>query len=198
MSATSTTASGSAFRPGGRLATVAVIVVTAAVIAAVAWVIDQPGGGTTGVELTGDVANAAPAVGQPPPDFKATLVDGTPVSLSQYAGQPVWLTFGASWCGDCRSEAPDLQATYAKYKDAGLVVLAVNIDEDATAVKDYAARVGLTFPAVADADTAIASRYRILGIPTHYFIARDGTIEEIRLGGLQPQDMEQLVTGIMQ
>jgi cytochrome c biogenesis protein CcmG/thiol:disulfide interchange protein DsbE len=197
MSATSAAASGSSFRLGGRLATIAIVVVTAAVIAGVAWFIDQPGG-TTSVELTGDVANAAPAVGQPPPDFKATLVDGTPVSLSQYAGQPVWLTFGATWCGDCRAEAPDLEATYQKYKDAGLVVLAVNIDEGATAVKDYAARVGLTFPAVADSDTAIASRYRIMGIPTHYFIGRDGTIQQIRLGGLQPQDMEQLVAGIMQ
>lgn len=198
MSATSTTASGPAIRLGGRLGTIVVIVVTAAIIAAVAWAVDQTSGGTTSVDLTGDVANAAPAVGQPPPEFSATLVDGTPVSLSDYAGQPLWLTFGATWCGDCRAEAPDLQATYAKYKDAGLVVLAVNIDEDATAVKDYAARVGLTFPAIADADTAIASRYRILGIPTHYFIGRDGTIQEIRLGGLQPQDMEQLVARIIQ
>jgi len=197
MSVTSATASGSSFRLGGRLATIVIVVVTAAVVAAVAWFIDQPGG-TTGVDLTGDVANAAPAVGQPPPDFKATLVDGTPVSLSQYAGQPVWLTFGATWCGDCRSEAPDLEATYEKYKDAGLVVLAVNIDEGAAAVTDYATRVGLTYPAIADSDTTIASRYRIMGIPTHYFIGRDGTIQEIRLGGLQPQDMEQLVAGIMQ
>jgi cytochrome c biogenesis protein CcmG/thiol:disulfide interchange protein DsbE len=189
---------GTPFRLGGRLATIAVIAVTVVIIAVAAWAIDQPtADGTTGVDLSGAVAAAAPQVGEAPPAFTATLVDGTPVDIAQFAGQPVWLTFGASWCGDCRSEAPDLEATYEKYKDQGLVVLAVNIDEDATAVKDYAGRVGLTYPAVADSDTAIASRYRILGIPTHYFIGRDGRIEQIRLGGLQPQDMEQLVDGIL-
>jgi hypothetical protein len=106
MSATSAAASGSSFRLGGRLATLASVVVTAAIIAAVAWAIDPPGG-TTAVDLTGDVAEAAPQVGQPPPDFEATLVDGTPVSLSQYAGQPVWLTFGA--LAATASEAPVLR-----------------------------------------------------------------------------------------
>src|SRR5512143_476977 len=104
---------------------------------------------------------AAPTVGQLPPDFKTTTVDGTPVSLSQYAGQPVWLMFAASWCPDCRSEAPDVEATYEKYEDQGLVVLSVNIEEDADAVKAYAARAGLTYPAVADPSTTIASRYRV-------------------------------------
>jgi cytochrome c biogenesis protein CcmG/thiol:disulfide interchange protein DsbE len=186
-------------RLGSRLTTIVVLAITLALVAVGTVIIDRVsgGGGTSSVELTGDVAGAAPAVGQTPPDFKATLVDGTPVSLSQFSGQPVWLTFGASWCGDCRAEAPDLEATYQKFQPQGLVVLAVNIEEDAQAVKDYAARAGLTYPAVADPSTTIASRYRILGIPTHYFIGRDGKIAAIRVGGLQPQDMEQLVSGIL-
>ena len=62
---TSTTAAGPTLRLGGRLGTIAVIVVTAAVIAAVAWVVDQSTSSTTGVELKGDVAIAAPAIGTP-------------------------------------------------------------------------------------------------------------------------------------
>ncbi len=54
------------------------------------------------------------------------------------------------------------------------MVLAVFISEDAAAVKDYADRVGLTYDKIADPDTAIASQYRILGIPSHFFIDSDG------------------------
>ncbi len=186
------------FRPGSRLSTIIVVVVTAVAILALAVLVNQPADSSvTGVTLTGDVAGEAPKIGATAPDFKAMTTDGTPVSLSDYDGQPVWLTFGASWCGDCRAEAPDLQATYAKYEPQGLVVLGVFINEDAKAVSDYASRVGFTFPMVADPQTQIASRYRTMGIPTHYFIDRNGTIREIRLGGLQPQDMDTLVEQLL-
>ncbi len=197
-------ATGIATRPAssplrGRLATLAVIVVTAVVIAIVAFLIDQPaaGSGITNVTLTGDTSGAPPKVGEVPPDFQATTVDGKTVRLSDLRGQPVWLTFGASWCGDCRAEAPDLQAAYAKYKGAGLVVLGVFIEEDASAVREYAGRVGFTFQMTADPQTAIASRYHILGIPTHYFIGRDGTIREVRLGGLHPDDMDRSISRLL-
>ncbi len=181
----------------GRLSTIAVIVVTAVVIGIVAFVIDQPtASGVTKVNLT-DTSATPPQAGQVPPDFQATTVDGKSVSLSQLKGQPVWLTFGASWCGDCRAEAPDLESTYAKFKDKGLVVVQVSIQEDAAAVQEYAKRVGFTFTMVPDPSTAIADRYHILGIPTHYFIGRDGVIREVRLGGLKPAEMERLVNEIL-
>ena len=196
-------ASGIAAKPagrvlGGRLGTLAVIVVTAVVIGLVAYIIDQPAAatGVTKVNLT-DTSATPPQNGQVPPDFQATTVDGKSVSLSQLKGQPVWLTFGASWCGDCRAEAPDLEATYAKFKDKGLVVVAVSIQEDAAAVQEYAKRIGFTFTMVPDPDTTIADRYHILGIPTHYFIGRDGVIREVRLGGLKPAEMERLVGEIL-
>ena len=183
-----------------RIRTIAILVVVGIALTGVAVAVEQPwaSGGYTDVSLTGDASGPAPAAGLAAPDFKTTTIDGTPVALSDYAGKPVWLTFGASWCADCRGEAPDLQATYEKYRAQGLVVLAVNIQEDASAVRSYADRVGLTYPQIADPSTTIASRYRTLGIPTHYFIARDGIIKEVRLGGLPPAEMERMVQGILQ
>jgi len=178
-----------------RIRTIVVLAVVGVLLAGAAVVVEQPwaADGYTGVTLTGDVAGAAPVVGMAPPDFQATTTDGTAVSLAAYKGKPVWLTFGASWCADCRGEAPDIEATYEKYAPAGLVVLSVSIDEDADAVRAYADRVGLTFPQVADPSTTIAGRYRILGVPTHFFISPDGIIQEVRLGGLPPAEMERLV-----
>lgn len=195
-------ASSVASRPSGRavnsrLTTILVIVVTAVVIGAVAYVIDQPTAGAGSSTALDAAGGTPPQAGQRPPDFQATTTDGQSVKLSDYAGKPVWLTFGASWCGDCRAEAPDLQAAYAKYEAQGLVVLGVFIDEDATSVKDYAGRVGFTFPMVADPTDSIADRYHILGIPTHFFIGPDGVIRQVRLGGLGPDDMDRLVSQIL-
>jgi cytochrome c biogenesis protein CcmG/thiol:disulfide interchange protein DsbE len=187
-------------RPAGRLQTVVVLAVTAVVIAAVAFLMGGglgKDGGLTTVTLTGNVAAAAPVVGGLPPGFTAMTYDGKPVSMADYAGKPLWLTFGASWCPDCRNEAPDVEAAYQKYKAQGLNVLAVFIGESATDISGYAGRAGLTFPIAVDEQTAIASLYRNMGLPTHYFIAADGTIRDLRIGALDPADMDREIAAIL-
>ena len=176
-----------------RSATLAIMGVTAAIIAAVAFMVNQPAAGAQGVTsvtLTGAAAGEAPTVGKQAPDFAATTVDGKTVRLSDFKGKPVWLTFGASWCQPCRAENPDIQATSQKFADRGLVVLAIFISEDAPAVRDYADRVGLTYQKVADPDTRIASEYRIMGIPSHYFIDSSGVLRLMKIGSLDPAAME--------
>lgn len=182
----------------GRLTTIVIMAVTAAVIGVVAFVVNQPAttaDGVTQVTLTGAVG-AAPEVGKPAPDFLAQTVDGKTVKLSDFKGKPVWLTFGASWCQPCRAENPDIQAAVAKHAGSDLVVLGVFISEDATAVKDYAGRVGLTYQKVADPSTKIASQYRILGIPSHFFIDKDGILREMKVGSLDPAAMDAALQGI--
>jgi cytochrome c biogenesis protein CcmG/thiol:disulfide interchange protein DsbE len=181
----------------GRVQTIAVLAVTAVLIGAAAWFIGKPAtGGFTSVELTGDTSGPAVRVGDVPPNFTAKTLDGTQVSLADYAGRPVWLTFGATWCPDCRVEALDLEATYEAYRDRGLVVLAVFLRETGDEVRSYADRVGFTFPMVPDPGTIIASRYRVLGLPTHYFIGPDGRVDEVRIGALQATDMDRFVAGL--
>lgn len=185
-------------RRAGRLQTIVVIAVTAVVIGVVAFLVSGPDtSGFTKVDLAGDVAGTAPAVGALPPGFSGTTYDGRTVSLADYAGKPLWLTFGASWCPDCRAEAPDVEATYQRYRDQGLVVLAVFINEPASDVAGYAGRAGLTFPIVVDQNTAIAGTYRTLGIPTHFFIGADGRIREIRIGALPKDEMDRAVAALI-
>jgi cytochrome c biogenesis protein CcmG, thiol:disulfide interchange protein DsbE len=175
-----------------RLRTVLVLAIVAVLVFFAAWYVDQPSG-SSNVRAGKPPPGAPPRVGDAPRDFSATTVDGTAVSMAALKGKPTWLTIGASWCPDCRAEAMDLQATYAKYQPQGLAVLGVFIEEDEKAVSDYAKRVGFTFPMVADPSGAIADLYRVYGIPIHFFIGRDGVIREVRIGRLTPGDMEQLV-----
>lgn len=192
---------GRATSRASRVRTLAVMAITAVIIAAVVFIVNQPtaaAGDVTNVTLTGSAAGQAPVVGQPAPDFTATTVDGRQVKLSDYRGKPVWLTFGASWCQPCRAEAPDISAVYERQKSSGLEILAVFISEDAAAVRDYGDRVGLTYDKIADPNTDIASAFRILGIPSHFFIDGTGVLREMRIGSLDQAAMERAIAGIRQ
>lgn len=178
-----------------RLGTLVVLVVTGLVVWAGTYALDRPqaqdsaSSGVTSVTLTG-ARGAAPAVGSPAPDFVATTTDGRAISLASLKGRPVWLTFGASWCAACRSQAPDIEAAYGRAKASGAVVLEVFISEDSATVRDYGDRVGLTYPKVADPETKIASQYRVLGIPAHFFVDSSGVLRSVKAGSLTPERMD--------
>jgi cytochrome c biogenesis protein CcmG/thiol:disulfide interchange protein DsbE len=201
MNAAGATVQAPASRAAGRLQTIIVLAITTAVIIVAAVFLGAggfgQGDGLTQVSLTGDVAGTAPVVGSVPPGFTATTADGKTVSLADYAGKPLWLTFGASWCPDCRAEAPDVEAAYLKYQPQGLAVLGVFISESAPDISSYAGRAGLTFPIAVDANTAIASKYRTMGIPTHFFIGADGKIKDVKIGALDPATIDSEIQAIL-
>lgn len=186
-------------RPAGRLQTIVVLTVVAAAITGFTWFLT---GGTddgfTAVEVAPNAAVAAPAVGQPPTPFSGVTYDGKPAALADYAGKPLWLTFGGSWCSDCRVEMPELVATFNRYNGEGLSVLGVFVNEPAADTEAFARRVGIPFPIVSDPSGRIASAYRLMGYPTHVFIGRDGLIREIKIGALTKNDMEAAVAAILE
>jgi peroxiredoxin len=192
-------ATGSTGRLAGRLQTIVVIAVVAVIVGVLAWSASGAGmsDGVTKIELPAGAAANAPKVGAVPPDFSGVTADGTPISLSDYAGKPVWLTFGASWCPDCRVEAPDIEAAYQANKDKGLAVVGVFISESADDIAGYADRAGLSFPITVDQQEAIAAAYRTMGVPTHFFIGPDGKVREVRIGALSKDDMARSIATIM-
>ncbi len=182
-----------------RLGTLLVLAVTASVVMVGAYMVDRPAAaepGITAVALSGPGGGAAPKIGTPSQDFTATTVDGKEVSLSEYKGHPVWLTFGASWCAACKAEAPDIEATYEKFKAQGVVVLSISISEDSATVRDYGQRIGLTFPEIADPETRIASAYRVNGIPAHFFIDSSGILRSVKTGGLSLEQMDAAIEAV--
>jgi cytochrome c biogenesis protein CcmG/thiol:disulfide interchange protein DsbE len=185
-------------RTPNRLVNLAVVAVTAVVIAAVAFIANQPAStsGVTPVDLPGTATGPAPIVGKTAPDLTAIAVDGSQVKLSDLAGKPVWLTFGASWCQPCRAENPDIEAAYERFKDRGVVVMQVYMSEDQAAVEDYTTRVGLTYLRVPDPAYALADQYRVLGIPSHFFIDRSGVLHALKVGTLDPASMDAALTEI--
>ena len=198
MEAQATVPLRSGSRTGART-TLVIMAITAAVILGVAYLSDRrettSEGALTAVTVTGSAGGTAPVVGARAPDFAALRSDGTAFKLSDYLGRPVWLTFGASWCQPCRAENPDIEATYQRFGDE-IAVLQVYMSEDADTVTDYATRVGISYVTVPDPSERLAADYRILGIPSHFFIDATGVLRQIKIGSLDPASMEAALAGL--
>ena len=150
-------------------------------------------GGATVVRLDGTSRVPPPELGQPATDFTYTTWDGRAVTLSELRGKGVWITFGATWCTNCQAEMPDVEAASRAWADRDVVVLGINIQEPAEAVRSYAERTGLTVPIGVDPTNEIAGAYAVGAIPAHYFIDGDGIVRDIRVGGLSRSQMDSIL-----
>ena len=127
-------------------------------------------------------SSPVPQVGKPAPDFQLPNLEGQPISLSDFRGKPVLLNFWATWCGPCVFEMPFIQSIFEESSDTGLVVLAVNIGETPSAAEGFMQSGNLSFPVLLDTNQDVALKYNIRGIPTTFFIDKDGIIQEKKVG----------------
>ena len=118
----------------------------------------------------------------PAPDFALQDLEGQTVTLSDLRGSPVMLNFWATWCGPCRHEMPFIQQIYEEWLDKGLVLLTINLRETPAKVEEFMQSNGLSFPALLDRDGSVSLEYNVSGIPTTFFIDKDGIIQEKRIG----------------
>ncbi len=139
-------------------------------------------------------------IGQRAPDFTTQTVDGDTVSLSDYRGKVVLLNFWATWCGPCREEIPGFQTLYNLH-DPNFVVLAVNYQESADTITDFADDLGVTFPLLLDEDGAINGDVygaRVRGYPTSFLIDQRGVIAAYYVGEMNfsmlTQDLKDTLT----
>lgn len=183
----------------GSLRNIIGTLVVAALIIGVVWFIEGSGAATSqAISLSASASGPAPRIDQPAPPFDMQTIDGQRVSLSDYKGRPVWIAFGASWCPPCRAENPDIEEMYQKYGESeGLVILAPFIGEDSGTVSAYVKRTGLTFTTGLDETTQLAANYRIVGIPTHFFIDGDGVLRVWRIGSMSTKTMEKNIEKIL-
>lgn len=146
----------------------------------------------------GSGSRAAAKVGQPAPDFTLSTPEGDAITLSELQGQTVLVNpstgsghrFWATWCPPCRLEMPLLETAYQKYKDQGFIVLAVDQQESPAEVRAYFQELDLSFPAVIDETGEVSNLYRVVAIPTSYFIDRDGIVRAMHRGLMTEEQLE--------
>mgnify|MGYP001396877237 FL=1 len=98
-------------------------------------------------------------------------------SLEQYRGKVVVVNFWATWCPPCVEELPSLESAWQRYRQQGLVVLAVS-DEETDVITSFLERLptDITFPLLIDRDMKSGNRWKIRGLPTTVIIDRSGDV----------------------
>ena len=127
----------------------------------------------------------SPLVGRPAAAFRLTTFTGDPVSLESLRGKVVMLNFWASWCVPaCYDEAPALERTWLQYKDKGVMVVGVDIQDREEAAKKFLAQFGHSFPNAPDPAGRVAVDYGVYGVPETFFIDRKGRVRFKQVGAL--------------
>ncbi|RMF01767.1 MAG: hypothetical protein D6768_09860, partial [Chloroflexi bacterium] len=139
----------------------------------------------------------AALTGSRAPAFELVNLQGQPVSLADYRGRPVILNFWATWCVPCRTEMPLLQAAADQHQAEDLAVVGINFEESPSLVEPYVAELGLTFDILYDEGGEANQTYMVNGLPTTFFIDREGIIRHVQIGQLHPENMEQLLGKIL-
>lgn len=132
--------------------------------------------------------------GDAPPAFDTVRLDGTPARFpADFAGRPVVIRFWADWCRFCEGEMKDIELAYRRHQPAGLEVLAVNAGQDRATAATFVGKLSISYPALLDEDARIARRYGVTGLPTTYFIGRDGKVAAKQVGEMTAAAFEQRV-----
>lgn len=177
------------------------VLVFAAVVASVVVLVGvtTPLGSTTGPgtvdpKATAYIISSPPPeglkVGASAPEFSVPQADGSTYQLADLAGKPirladlrgkaVWINFWTTWCPPCQSEVPILRDLSERYKDRGLVLVAISVQETSpTDVAAYAARYQLGYTIGFDGSGAIFHEYKGYGLPTQVFIDPNGVIAAV-------------------
>lgn len=146
-------------------------------------------------QLTGAAGAAEPVrFGDIAPDFALVLADGRHTTLRALYGQPVVLNFWATWCGPCRIEMPELMSAAAN--DPGLVMLAVNVQEAAATVQPFADKFAMHTPVVLDTEGAVQDLYGVRGLPTTFFIDKEGRVAAVYPGALSAAALSERLAAI--
>jgi cytochrome c biogenesis protein CcmG/thiol:disulfide interchange protein DsbE len=130
-----------------------------------------------------------PRIGTVAPDF--TVQDAqNKVTLSQFRGQIVVLNFWATWCPPCVEEMPSLVEMQRRLKDKGVTVVAVSMDVDAGAYRQFVKVHNLNLLTVRDPDQKSNALYGTFKFPETYIIDRNGVMRRKFIGSVDWNDPE--------
>jgi thiol-disulfide isomerase/thioredoxin len=135
-----------------------------------------PAGDQEAKSASSSVPRAVNLVGTIAPDFTLQTVDGRSLNLASFRGKVVVADFWASWCPPCQAEMPFLEKMQTVFGPRGLVVLGLDVGEDAPTVVQFQKQALSTFPLLIGAEPDVAGKYYVEALPTTYVIDRQGRI----------------------
>jgi thiol-disulfide isomerase/thioredoxin len=160
----------------------------------VPWMLRKP--------LRGSAGDLKPVASHTPEgvaNLDLTLQDmnGNAVKLADYKGKVILLNVWATWCGPCQAEIPELVEAYNKYKDQGVVIVGVSLDDTAETLRAYAPKKNMNYPSLLMQDDFDEAYGPIFGVPITFFIARDGKISRKHFGPVSKEDIDREIKALL-
>jgi peroxiredoxin len=131
------------------------------------------------LSAAGTVSAAANLMGSEAPDFVLKSTAGENLRLSEFRGEVVMLSFAATWCGDCRQQLAQLADMHSRYRDAGVELLAVSLDQSQRQADEMASAVRASYPVLHDAGGEVGRLYDVSRMPLMVLVDRSGVVREV-------------------
>jgi len=145
----------------------------------------------------GDVAPELTVTAADGTTFQLMDLDGQPIRLADLRGKAVWLNFWASWCPPCQSETPILRSLDQRYRDRGLALIGIQVQQTVDDGRKYATTYSLHYRIGADVAGDIFREYKVFALPTQFFIGTDGVVRQVVNGPLAEVSAAALVESIL-
>jgi cytochrome c biogenesis protein CcmG/thiol:disulfide interchange protein DsbE len=119
-----------------------------------------------------------PSAGVPSLDFGLKDMNGQDVRLADFAGRPILMNFWATWCAPCKAEVPWLVEFAEKYKDRGLAVIGISVDDAPEDIRKFAADYKVNYPLLVGLghDELKEAYDASVVIPVSWLIKADGSL----------------------
>jgi peroxiredoxin len=130
-------------------------------------------------------------------EFEGIALDGSKIKIDDYAGKFVVVDFFATWCEPCLSEIPRLQKHYAKYREKGLEIIGISLDDDGEQLKKFLGDAQLPWPIVHDnAENPlerIQLQFGVSSLPTVLLLNKEGTVVSLEARGAELDRLVQML-----
>lgn len=124
-------------------------------------------------------------------------LEGDTVQLDDFEGDVVVVNFWATWCGPCVVEMPELQAFHEEYSDQGVVMLGINLGENAETAQSFIDERDITYPIILDESGDISDFYALRGQPTTVIFDQNGEIVYTHTGLLNQEILQEQVDPLL-
>lgn len=116
------------------------------------------------------------------PDVTLHTIDGHEVHLASLKGKVVLVDFFASWCIPCRKSFPEIEALHHDLASKGLVVVAVNVDEEHQNAELFLQKYPHTMTIALDPKGTAAEAFKVNAMPSTMILDRSGHIRYTHKG----------------
>jgi peroxiredoxin len=132
------------------------------------------------------------------PEIVLTDLNGNSFNTSSYHGKVLVVNFWAAWCAPCTAEIPEFVSLQEKYKEQGLQLLGISMDDADDVLRKFVREKKMNYPVVAG-DLKTADAYGgVPGLPTTYIYGRDGHLKSRLVGATDFQVLEKQIAALLQ